>query len=155
MKRFNKASIILALSTLLIGLLIGSLVIKSGTKSEEHNHGESVDQTWTCSMHPQIMQPEPGDCPICGMDLIPAANSSDGLLADQFKLTENAIALANIVAWCFYMAKKKEVKDRRYRDQIITALRARKFTGIETLQMGFDLTNIALKAAGERQREKD
>ncbi|MDQ8180514.1 efflux RND transporter periplasmic adaptor subunit [Pelagicoccus sp. SDUM812005] len=26
---------------------------------------------WTCSMHPQIQQPAPGDCPICGMDLIP------------------------------------------------------------------------------------
>jgi Cu(I)/Ag(I) efflux system membrane fusion protein len=47
-------------------------------------------------MHPQIMQPEPGDCPICGMDLIPAESGSDGLLADQFKLTENAMALANI-----------------------------------------------------------
>jgi Cu(I)/Ag(I) efflux system membrane fusion protein len=47
-------------------------------------------------MHPQIMQPEPGDCPICGMDLIPAESSADGLLADQFKLTENAMALANI-----------------------------------------------------------
>merc|ERR1712137_1463529 len=47
-------------------------------------------------MHPQIMQPEPGDCPICGMDLIPAENGNDGLLADQFKLTENAMALANI-----------------------------------------------------------
>jgi Cu(I)/Ag(I) efflux system membrane fusion protein len=51
---------------------------------------------WTCSMHPQIMQPEAGDCPICGMDLIPAETSADGLLADQFKLTENALALANI-----------------------------------------------------------
>ena len=27
--------------------------------------------TWTCSMHPQIRLPEPGACPICGMDLIP------------------------------------------------------------------------------------
>ena len=53
------------------------------------------------------------------------------------------------------MSKKKEVKDRRDRDQRITALRARKFTGVETLQMGLDLTNIALKAAGERQREED
>src|SRR5690606_32461962 len=55
-----------------------------------------TNQMWTCSMHPQIMQPESGDCPICGMDLIPADGGSDGLLADQFKLTENAMALANI-----------------------------------------------------------
>jgi len=42
------------------------------------------------------MQPEAGDCPICGMDLIPAEASADGLSANQFKLTENALALANI-----------------------------------------------------------
>ncbi|MHB8860853.1 MAG: efflux RND transporter periplasmic adaptor subunit [Pirellulaceae bacterium] len=34
---------------------------------------------WTCSMHPQIRQPNPGDCPICGMDLIPVAKSSGGM----------------------------------------------------------------------------
>ena len=27
--------------------------------------------TWTCSMHPQIRLPNPGECPICGMKLIP------------------------------------------------------------------------------------
>lgn len=26
---------------------------------------------WTCSMHPQIRQDQPGQCPICGMDLVP------------------------------------------------------------------------------------
>ncbi|MBI2892486.1 MAG: efflux RND transporter periplasmic adaptor subunit [Deltaproteobacteria bacterium] len=26
---------------------------------------------WTCPMHPQIVQNEPGECPICGMDLVP------------------------------------------------------------------------------------
>lgn len=30
----------------------------------------AADQLWTCSMHPQIRLPKPGDCPICGMDLI-------------------------------------------------------------------------------------
>jgi Cu(I)/Ag(I) efflux system membrane fusion protein len=47
-------------------------------------------------MHPQIMQPEAGDCPICGMDLIPSEAGADGLAADEFKLSENAMALANI-----------------------------------------------------------
>lgn len=27
---------------------------------------------WTCSMHPEIHRSEPGQCPICGMELIPA-----------------------------------------------------------------------------------
>lgn len=32
--------------------------------------------TWTCSMHPQIKSPKPGKCPICGMDLVRAKESS-------------------------------------------------------------------------------
>ena len=28
---------------------------------------------WSCSMHPQIRQDHPGDCPICGMALVPVA----------------------------------------------------------------------------------
>ncbi|TAJ21704.1 MAG: efflux RND transporter periplasmic adaptor subunit [Planctomycetota bacterium] len=31
-----------------------------------------VAQVWTCSMHPQIRMPNPGNCPICGMKLVPA-----------------------------------------------------------------------------------
>lgn len=84
---------------LVIGLLLGWLLFGGSSNSgTDHNHDAvtETNQMWTCSMHPQIMQPEPGNCPICGMDLIPAESSSDGLLADQFKLTENAIALANI-----------------------------------------------------------
>ncbi len=84
---------------LVVGLLLGWLFFGSSSNTKaEHNHDEiaETNQMWTCSMHPQIMLPEPGDCPICGMDLIPAESSSEGLLADQFKLTENAMALANI-----------------------------------------------------------
>jgi Cu(I)/Ag(I) efflux system membrane fusion protein len=90
---------IIYIGILAIGLLLGWLLFgSSSNESTEHNHMETTEtnQMWTCSMHPQIMQPEPGDCPICGMDLIPAESSADGLLADQFKLTENAMALANI-----------------------------------------------------------
>ena len=84
---------------LAVGLLLGWLLFGgSANKKSEHNHDTvtETNQMWTCSMHPQIMQPEAGDCPICGMDLIPAASSAEGLLADQFKLTEKAMALANI-----------------------------------------------------------
>ncbi|MGB3606676.1 efflux RND transporter periplasmic adaptor subunit [Psychroserpens sp.] len=84
---------------LILGLVLGWLVFsKSSSKDQKHDHN-SVSQTnqmWTCSMHPQIMKAEAGDCPICGMDLIPAESNSEGLLADQFQLTENAMALANI-----------------------------------------------------------
>jgi len=37
------------------------------------------DTIWTCSMHPQIRQPAPGKCPLCGMDLIPVAKAAGGM----------------------------------------------------------------------------
>ena len=91
--------IVIYIGILVVGVLLGWLLFGGSSKKDtEHNHDavSETNQMWTCSMHPQIMQPEPGDCPICGMDLIPAESGSDGLMADQFKLTENAMALANI-----------------------------------------------------------
>ena len=62
---------------------------------DEHNINQGESEVWTCSMHPQIRQNEPGDCPICGMDLIPAsqANSDNGV---GLQMTDEAIKLANI-----------------------------------------------------------
>ncbi|MEO9503036.1 efflux RND transporter periplasmic adaptor subunit [Nonlabens ulvanivorans] len=88
---------------LIVGLLAGWLLFGDSQPSatsvtaEAHNHSEeTTNQMWTCSMHPQIMQPEPGDCPICGMDLIPAETGSEGLASNEIKMTKNAMALANI-----------------------------------------------------------
>jgi Cu(I)/Ag(I) efflux system membrane fusion protein len=90
---------------LISGLVLGYLFFGTGdVKSvkqetevaEKHEHKGETSQMWTCSMHPQIMQPEPGDCPICGMELIPADANADGLGADEFQMTNNAMALANI-----------------------------------------------------------
>jgi membrane fusion protein, copper/silver efflux system len=61
-----------------------------------HAHEAQADETtWTCSMHPQIRQDEPGDCPICGMDLIPLEKntSSDPLVLE---MTPAAVKLAQI-----------------------------------------------------------
>jgi len=41
---------------------------------------------FTCPMHPQIRQPTPGRCPICGMTLVPAASLS-GTDLDELAVT--------------------------------------------------------------------
>lgn len=90
---------IIYIGILAVGLLLGSFLFgSSSTPDDAHNHEteETENQMWTCSMHPQIMQPEAGDCPICGMNLIPAEVGADGLDANQFKMSKNAMALANI-----------------------------------------------------------
>ncbi len=58
---------------LLIGLAAGYFISRAGsaTGPADRFTPESSSQIWTCSMHPQIRQTEPGRCPICGMDLIP------------------------------------------------------------------------------------
>lgn len=50
---------------------------------------------WTCSMHPQIRQPEPGNCPICGMKLVPA-EAGVALGPRVFTTSEAAKALMDI-----------------------------------------------------------
>ena len=97
----NRKNIILGISLLLAGMLLGWLFFgdrSSGTSREEQHDHELVaeDEVWTCSMHPQIRQPEPGACPICGMDLIPMSVEENSLDADMFKMSENAMKLANI-----------------------------------------------------------
>ncbi len=86
---------------ILLGVALGWLVKPSGETSQEagHDHlGTLTDQLWTCSMHPQIKLNEPGDCPICGMDLIPvASNSSSGNSNPlAFEMTPEAVAMANV-----------------------------------------------------------
>ena len=39
-------------------------------------------QRYTCSMHPQIVRDAPGQCPICGMDLVPKASGDNQVAAD-------------------------------------------------------------------------
>ena len=103
-----KKNILFITIAVIVGLFAGWLIFgNSGTDaaavkdvsdmSDSHNHsGDNANQMWTCSMHPQIMQPEPGDCPICGMDLIPVESGGGGLALNEIKMSKNAMALANV-----------------------------------------------------------
>ena len=92
------------LSTLAIGLLLGWLIFggSEAKVTEEHQHEYGAEEvagetTWTCSMHPQIRQQEPGDCPICGMDLIPLEEEQNGEVdPNAVSMSATAMQLANI-----------------------------------------------------------
>lgn len=94
----------------LIGLVAGIILAVgamrfSGGHAPHQNHAEqpvvTSDETsaeaavWTCAMHPQIRQNEPGDCAICGMDLTPA-NESENDNPLVLEMTEAAVQLSNI-----------------------------------------------------------
>ncbi|SKB44887.1 membrane fusion protein, Cu(I)/Ag(I) efflux system [Salegentibacter holothuriorum] len=89
-----------AAGILVLGILLGYLIFGGANEKEPeegHEHSELAEnQTWTCSMHPSVRQNEPGDCPICGMDLIPLAENENTLDSDVFVMSENAMKLANV-----------------------------------------------------------
>ncbi|MDO6803868.1 efflux RND transporter periplasmic adaptor subunit [Wenyingzhuangia sp. 1_MG-2023] len=95
MKKYSIYVVLLVFGFLLGGWLMGGEQSKKETK-QDHDKFVEKEHLWTCAMHPQIMKTEPGDCPICGMDLIPADMGTEGLSVDQFSLSKNAMALANI-----------------------------------------------------------
>jgi Cu(I)/Ag(I) efflux system membrane fusion protein len=99
----------LVIGVLILGLFLGWVFFHSSGEAivdrteieghEGHNHKSEDPTTWTCSMHPQIKQNKPGDCPICGMDLIPLASmaaSGDDIDPNEIVMSESAAKLADI-----------------------------------------------------------
>lgn len=91
---------------LVVGFALGGVVFASRSPSVADPHaghsketgGKVQATTWTCAMHPQIRQPEPGQCPICGMDLIPVTSGEAEGAADprRIVLSERARALSEL-----------------------------------------------------------
>lgn len=64
-------------------------------KKETAAASSESDEIWTCSMHPQIRQPNPGLCPICEMDLIVLKDDGGGGIR-EVKVTPEAAALLDL-----------------------------------------------------------
>ncbi|MDA3822525.1 MAG: efflux RND transporter periplasmic adaptor subunit, partial [Bacteroidales bacterium] len=99
----------LVLIVLISGLFLGWLFFhpsKAERTSEDqieshegHDHSAEDVTTWTCSMHPQIKQDKPGQCPICAMDLIPLKTmetEGDHIDPNEIAMSESAAKLADI-----------------------------------------------------------
>ncbi len=111
----TKKQILTYTAILLTGLILGWLIFGghdhtdhadhdqlSPEEMEQHVHdahtNEEGEIVWTCSMHPQIRESEPGNCPICGMELIPARSQSVQAREDDYSMvmTASAARLADI-----------------------------------------------------------
>lgn len=45
-------------------------------KQKPAEHNPTQEHQYTCPMHPQIVKDGPGQCPICGMDLVPKSSGN-------------------------------------------------------------------------------
>ena len=132
-----------------VGLFLGWIIFGNSSNEKQHrNHEltETENQLWTCSMHPQIMQPEAGDCPICGMDLIPAEATTEGLAANQFTLSKNALTLANIETTII-------TKNTNISNELVLSGKIKeneKNTAIQTAHFGGRIEKLYINSKGEQ-----
>ncbi|MDP7376516.1 MAG: efflux RND transporter periplasmic adaptor subunit, partial [Pirellulaceae bacterium] len=59
--------------------------LKTAGETQSSSSVGSAEAVHTCPMHPQIRQPGLGDCPICGMPLVPA--TAGGADLDEFAVS--------------------------------------------------------------------
>ncbi len=86
---------LLVLAGLLLGLVLFHRPHEEKT-SQEQTTDENKKTIWTCAMHPQIRMDHPGQCPICGMDLIPLIQNTAPVNPDAVVMTEEGIKLAEV-----------------------------------------------------------
>ena len=75
--------------------IIGIAIYFFAKKSDNHSEMEHQNEVYTCSMHPEIIRDEPGNCPICGMNLVKKVTDNnsidDSSIDNLIKPTDNFI----------------------------------------------------------------
>jgi RND family efflux transporter MFP subunit len=66
----------MALVVLLVAVCGGAALLLAGCGKGDSAPQAHNEQLYTCGMHPQVIEPKPGNCPICGMKLTPVRKQS-------------------------------------------------------------------------------
>lgn len=99
LKNFSTYAILLVIG-IVLGKWFFSFSEKTQTteqvKTTEHHNHDVLEEVWTCSMHPEIREDQPGNCPICGMDLTLLDKDDSTLDPNAIKMSETAMKLATV-----------------------------------------------------------
>lgn len=97
--RGKGAVVLVVVTAFLAGLWLRGCLVSRPLSAEPDGVGGAVQvaDVWTCSMHSQIKLSKPGQCPICGMDLIPVnAGDDDGGGLREVSVSESSATLMEI-----------------------------------------------------------
>ena len=75
MKKIPRAGIV-ATVLVVLALSAGTYLILNRRGSGPEKAGQENVQLWTCGMHPEVILDHPGNCPKCGMKLVPLRKSA-------------------------------------------------------------------------------
>ncbi len=80
---------------------------------------------WTCPMHPEVVEPGPGTCPLCGMALEPMEPAADGEDDGELRdMTRRLIVAALLTAPLFALAMAEMLPGRPLSGRAGTGLQA-------------------------------
>lgn len=86
------------------------LAAEAASPGEEEGKSSPQAAIYTCSMHPQVMQDKPGNCPICGMKLVPLRQ--EPAQAEATSRAGAAPAERKIAYWWDPMMQPPYISDR-------------------------------------------
>ncbi|UTW65506.1 efflux RND transporter periplasmic adaptor subunit [bacterium SCSIO 12643] len=151
MKNLNYKKLIGYLVLIALGFGIAKITSNSDKSQKEthelHQHADQ-NETYTCAMHPQIRKNEPGDCPICGMELIPVKNETNQDNPAAIKMSSSAMKLAEIQTQ--KIATKKPTKELRLNGKVQPDER---YVFSQTSHIGGRIEKLLISYTGEFVRK--
>ena len=73
------------------------LIMVSCSADQEHGHNDG--QLWTCGMDPEVIMDQPGQCPKCGMNLVPLKKTDTASVTEKMNPTEKPDGERKILYW--------------------------------------------------------
>ncbi|RMD90902.1 MAG: efflux RND transporter periplasmic adaptor subunit [Calditrichaeota bacterium] len=100
--------------------LILALLLGACGKEQKSREIAGEKQLWTCAMHPEVIVEQPGNCPICGMKLVPVKNTTAGVTTTNKPDHESE----NKIVATVIEQQNKEAKDGKKKGKKILYWRA-------------------------------
>lgn len=81
-------NILIILVSIMLPLVIQAQDMKTMEMDKKPAKEESNPTTYTCPMHPDIHEPKPGNCPKCGMKLVPEKTKKQTKISQHKEITK-------------------------------------------------------------------